>query len=73
MGAMYFDSSAWPPPPDGFDPEPEPARALSAGQERAIMRLIGVILFALFLGPFAGSSLIDGVVALARVVNGALV
>ncbi|MDQ2893655.1 MAG: hypothetical protein M3R64_11295 [Pseudomonadota bacterium] len=69
---MYFDSSAWPPPPDGFDPEPEPARALGAAQERTIMRLIGVVLCALFLGPFAGSSLIDAVVALARAVNVAL-
>ena len=63
---MFFDSSAWPPPPDGFDPPPSSAPRMSAAQERSLMRLIGLLLLATFLGPIAGSSMIVPIVALVR-------
>lgn len=62
---MFFDSNAWPPGPGGTDPPP-PARRLDAAQERTLMRIVGVMLVMLFLGPFAGSSVVDALVALVR-------
>lgn len=59
---MFFDSTAWPPPPDGFDPPP-PAPRLNAKQERIMLRIIGVFLVLLFLEPFAGSSVTNAAVA----------
>lgn len=64
---MFFDSAAWPPPPDGFDPPP-PEPRLSASQERVLLRLIGMLLLALFVGPLAGASLIDVAVAVIRAI-----
>lgn len=65
---MFYDSNAWPPAPGGFDPPP-PERRLDAAQERTLMRIVGVMLVVLFLGPFAGSSVVDAVVALVRVLG----
>jgi|GEM_PF-2879506 len=65
---MFYDSNAWPPAPGGFDPPPPPRR-LDAAQERTLMRIVGVMLVVLFLGPFAGSSVVDAVVALVRVLG----
>lgn len=63
---MFFDANAWPPPPNGADPPPPPAPRLDPAQERTLMRLILFLLLALFVGPFAGSSLIHAVIALLR-------
>ena len=63
---MFFDSGAWPPPPDGFDPPPSSAPRMSAAQERSLMRLIGLLLVAMFLGPIAGSSMIVPIISLVR-------
>lgn len=65
--AMFFDSGAWPPPPDGFDPPP-PEPRLSASQERVLLRLIGMLLLAVFVGPLAGSSVIVAIVAIVRAI-----
>ena len=63
---MFFDSSLWPPAPDGSEPmSPRPSR-LDSKQERLMMRIIGWLLLVLFLGPFAGSSVISALVAIAR-------
>jgi hypothetical protein len=63
---MFFDSTLWPPAPDG-DPPPEPQPAkLTARQERLMMRIVGLLLLVLFLGPFAGSSVISAAIALTR-------
>jgi len=64
---MFFDSEAWPPAPSGFDPPP-PSPRLSAAQERILLRIIAILLIAMFLGPFAGSSLIDVAVAIVRAI-----
>ena len=63
---MFFDSGLWPPAPDGSEPAaPRPGK-LDARQERLMMRIIGLLLLVLFLGPFAGSSVISAIVAMAR-------
>lgn len=62
---MYFDSKAWPPPPDGSEPEP-PKPRLTPAQERRIMWVVTILLLVVFLGPFAGSSVIEAIVALIR-------
>ena len=61
---MFFDSNAWPPAPDGFEPKPEPR--MTAAQERTVMKTIGILLVVMFLGPFAGSSVVEAVWALIR-------
>ncbi len=61
---MFVDTGSWPPAPDGVDPPPQPPARLDAGQTRMLMRIIGLLLFALFVGPFAGSSIISAVAAL---------
>lgn len=66
-GGMFFDPGAWPPSPGGFDPPP-PEPRLNAAQERVLLRLIGLLLFALFVGPLAGASLIDVAIAVARAI-----
>lgn len=63
---MFFDSTLWPPAPDGSGPPDEPPAKLTAGQERMMMRIVGLLLLVLFLGPFAGSSVVSAAVALAR-------
>ena len=63
---MFFDSSLWPPAPDGSDPPARPPAKLTARQERHMMRIVGLLLLVLFLGPFAGSSVISAAVALTR-------
>lgn len=63
---MFFDSTLWPPSPDGSGPREEPPARLTARQERLMMRIVGLLLLVLFLGPFAGSSVISAAVALAR-------
>lgn len=67
---MFFDSNAWPPAPGGFDPPPQPAPRISPAQERAVLRLIGVLLLAMFVGPLAGSSVIVGVIAIVHAMTG---
>ena len=67
---MFFDSGAWPPPPGGFDPPPRRAPRLSPAQERRVMRVIGLFLLTLFLGPLAGSSVVAAAIALVRAVHG---
>jgi len=62
---MFFDSGAWPPPTGGADPPP-PEPRLTASQERVLLRIIGMLLLALFVGPLAGASLIDVAVAVVR-------
>jgi hypothetical protein len=63
-GSMFLNHNDWPPAPSGF--EPKPTRPLDAAQERLVMRVIAILLLAMFLGPFAGSSLIEAMIALVR-------
>lgn len=68
---MFRDTSAWPPPPGGDDPPPrEPPRRLTPREERVVMRGVGLLLLAMFVGPLAGSSVIAAAVAVARAVAG---
>jgi hypothetical protein len=67
LAGMFFDPGAWPPPPGGFEPPP-PEPRLSASQERVLLRLIGLMLLAVFVGPLAGSSVIVAIVALVRAI-----
>jgi hypothetical protein len=61
---MFFDSQAWPPPPDGSEPARPPVARLNARQELAIMRVVGLFLIVALIAPFAGSSVVSGVVAI---------
>ena len=63
---MFFDANAWPPPPNGAKPPPTPAPRLDRDEERTLVRLVAFLIFALFVGPFAGSSLIHAVIAMMR-------
>ena len=64
---MFFDANAWPPPPNGPEPPPPPPPPrLDPAQERTLMRLVIFLLVALFVGPFAGSSVIHAIIALLR-------
>ncbi|WP_294325227.1 hypothetical protein [uncultured Sphingomonas sp.] len=59
---MFYDSNAWPPPPDGYEPPRPPAR-LTRPQERVMIGSIGLFLLVMFFGPLAGSSVIAGLIA----------
>ena len=63
---MFFDSTLWPPAPDGSGPPARPPAKLTPREERLMMRIIGLLLLALFIGPFAGSSVILAAAALVR-------
>ena len=67
---MFFDSNAWPPAAGGNDPPPPPRPGLNPRQERTLMRLVGLLLLVMFLGPFAGSSVVNAIVALVRAAIG---
>jgi hypothetical protein len=60
---MFYDSNAWPPPPDGYEPPRPPAR-LSRPQERVMLTTVGMFLLVMFLGPLAGSSVVLALLAL---------
>lgn len=59
---MFYDSNAWPPPPDGYEPPKPPARQ-TCPQERVMIGSIGLFLLVMFVGPLAGSSVIAGLIA----------
>jgi len=61
---MFFDSNAWPPPPDGYRPPRQPR--LTRRQERTMLTTVGMFLLVMFVGPLAGSSVIAAVIALLR-------
>lgn len=60
---MFYDSNAWPPSPDGYEPPQPPAR-LSRPQERVMIGTIAVFLLVMFIGPLAGSSVVLAVLSL---------
>lgn len=60
---MFHDASAWPPPPDGYEPPRPPAR-LTRPQERVMIGTIALFLLVMFIGPLAGSSVIVAFLAL---------
>jgi len=59
---MFHDANAWPPPPDGYQP-PRPPTRLTRSQERVMLGTIGVFLLVMFIGPLAGSSVVDALIA----------
>ncbi len=60
---MFYDSNAWPPPPDGYEPPRPPAR-LSPPQERVMIGTIAIFLLVMFIGPLAGSSVVLAIMSL---------
>ncbi len=60
---MFYDSNAWPPPPDGYEP---PRPRLTRRQERAMLGSVGMFLLVMFIGPLAGSSVVAAVIAVLR-------
>lgn len=60
---MFYDSNAWPPPPDGYEPPRPPAR-LSRPQERVMLTTVGMFLLVMFFGPLAGSSVVLALLSL---------
>jgi len=60
---MFFDSNAWPPPPDGYEPSQPPAR-LTRPQERVMIGTIALFLLVMFIGPLAGSSVVMALLSL---------
>lgn len=69
---MFYDPKAWPPPSGGYEPPPGPPPRINAAQERTLLRLLGTLLVVVFLGPFAGSSLVLALMAVWRAVQGAM-
>ncbi len=63
---MSLDSKAWSPSQDGFNPKPVHRASLTPTQERGLLRIVAALTVVLFLGPFAGSSVVTAIVALAR-------
>ncbi len=60
---MFYDSNAWPPPPDGYEP---PKPRLTRRQERTMLLTVAMFLLVMFVGPLAGSSVIAGIAAILR-------
>ncbi|WP_174297998.1 hypothetical protein [Sphingomonas bacterium] len=61
---MFLDHNGWP-PPEPWRPKP-PRRRITVRQERMIAWIIGFNLLMLLLGPLAGATVFEGVVALLR-------
>ncbi|KQU55982.1 hypothetical protein ASG67_07830 [Sphingomonas sp. Leaf339] len=62
---MFVDfRNAWP-PPEPWQPKPQPPRISRRG-ESVLAWILGFNLLMLFLGPLAGATVIDAVVALFR-------
>lgn len=65
---MFVDHSLWPPPPSE-PPRPAP-RTMTDAQEKHLGWAIVTFTLAMVMGPLAGSSVIIGLVAIWRTLNG---